>query len=993
MSPIINVIRKRSGEVASFDIEKITSAVRKAFLAVTGDVHEEESLKVTEEIVSKMQSITDSSNDDVVIGVESIQDMVELAIMDTGYHAVAKAYIIYRFEHTKKRQKEKEEVKERIEEHKLFVKKRDGRTELFSVDKIKKSIERAATGLEAVNVDSLVRQIELEVHDGISTEDVAHTLVLVTRSFIERDPAYSQLASRLLLEGLIYRDALGKISDSTDFKVQYRNSFKNKIKEAVHSKLVDEKLLTYDLERIASAIEPQQDNLLRYLGTETLSDRYLVKDKSDSNNIKFLETPQFMWMRVAMGLSLNERDREDTAIKFYKILSSLRFLSSTPTLFHSGTLYPQLSSCFLGVADDTMESIFNTYKDCANLSKHAGGVAWSWSKLRASGALVKKTGVESNGVVPFLKIADSVTIAINRSGRRRGATCVYLETWHLDIEDFLELRKNTGDDRRRTHEMNTSNWIPDLFMKRVRENAEWTLFSPDETPELPETYGKEFERIYEGYEEKAKKGEIRLFKVLKARDLWRRMITQLYETGHPWITFKDPSNIRSPQDHVGVIHSSNLCTEITLPTIPDQETAVCNLGSVNLSKHVKNGVLDEKMIRETVMTGMHMLDNVIDINFYPTEAARTSNMRHRPVGLGIMGFQDALYLLDIDFESEEAVLFADKSMEIISYYAILTSSILAKNRGAYETYKGSKWDRGILPVDTLDLLEEERGEEIPVDKDESMDWGVIRESIRKYGMRNSNCMALAPTATISNIAGCFPTIEPIYKNIYVKANISGEFIVTNDYLINDLKKEGLWNGEMLELIKGQEGVLNNISLIPEKIKTKYKEVFDINPRWLIKIAAHRGKWIDQSQSLNIFYKGTSGSELSEIYNYAWEMGLKTTYYLRTLAASSVEKSTVSLARQNIKSSVDSKISNSNIGVSVEQMVAQVREEVQIEARSKNIVQDAEMEISSNTQMETKIEDAVTSSPPSDSKESVRVGFHSSGVKLCKLDDPDCESCQ
>jgi ribonucleoside-diphosphate reductase alpha chain len=979
MSPIVQVIRKRSGEIVPFDKEKITNAVRKAFFAVTKDTHEDESLKITDVIFSRMQKLTDSNDDGVVIGVESIQDMVELAIMATGYHAVAKSYIIYRFEHTKEREKQKEAIKEKIEENKLFVVKDDDKRELFSVDKVRKSITRAAQGLEGINVDSLVKQVELEVHDGIPTRDVANTLVLVARSFIERDPNYSQLASRLLLEGVIYRDALGKISDDTDFNSNYRQSFKQNLRKSVALGLLDERLLDFNLDEVALAIEPQRDDFLRYLGVQTLLDRYLIRDKKNGKRELLLETPQMMWMRVAMGLSLNEVNKESTALNFYKTLSSLTFLSSTPTLFHSGTPYPQLSSCFLGVADDSLDSIFKTYKDCANLSKHAGGVAWSWSKLRASGSLVKTTNIESNGVIPFLKVADSVTVAINRSGRRRGATCVYLETWHLDIEDFLELRKNTGDDRRRTHEMNTANWIPDLFMKRVREDAGWTLFSPDETPELPETYGKKFEKIYEEYERKAKAGEIRMYKVIKARDLWKKMITQLYETGHPWITFKDPSNIRSPQDHVGVVHSSNLCTEITLPTIPDKETAVCNLGSVNLAKHIKDGALDKDMLRETVMTGMHMLDNVIDINFYPTKAARVSNLRHRPVGLGIMGFQDALYSLGIDFESDEAVEFADSSMEAISYYAILTSSILAKNRGTYETYKGSKWDRGILPVDTIDLLEEERGEEIPINKEESMDWGLIRESIRKYGMRNSNCMALAPTATIANIAGCFPTIEPIYKNIYVKANISGEFIITNEYLISDLKKEGLWNEEMLELIKGQEGELGNISVVPDYIKSKYKEVFAIDPRWLIKIAAHRGRWIDQSQSFNIFYKGTSGIELSEIYNYAWEMGLKTTYYLRTLGASAVEKSTVSLAKQNVQSSILSQIGTQTAGVSAREMVLQIRNEVEMERETETVGSISGLE----EKVLIKTEKTTTSSPNIDSN----------GVKLCKLDDPDCESCQ
>jgi len=973
MSPVIKTIRKRSGQLVAFEKEKITNAVKKAFFAITNNPHQEEAEKITEIVGGKMQEIVDNGDDERVIGVEEIQDMVELAIMHLGFHSVAKAYIIYRFEHTKEREQKKEEIKEKIEENTLRVKKTNGQTEIFSRDKIRKTLLRVSADLKNVDIDSIITQVELEVHDGIETRDVSNSLVLVARSFIEKDPEYSKLASRLLLNGIIYKDALGKLKDDTDFVSHYRNSFKENIKKAVSLHLLDERLLEFNLDRVALAVEPERDNLLNYLGTQTLLDRYFVREKTSGQREFLFETPQFMWMRVAMGLSIHEKDKEGAAINFYKVLSTLRFISSTPTLFHSGTPYPQLSSCYLGVTDDSLPSIFGTYADCADLSKYAGGIGWSWSKIRATGARVKTTNIDSNGVIPFLKIADSVTVAINRSGRRRGATCVYLETWHLDIEDFLELRKNTGDDRRRTHDINTANWIPDLFMERVRNNEEWTLFSPDETPELHEIYGKKFKEVYEEYERKAKNGEIDLFKVVPARDLWRKMVTQLFETGHPWFTFKDPSNIRSPQDHVGVIHSSNLCTEITLPTIPDEETAVCNLGSVNLAKHMsKEEGLDETLLRETVMTAMHMLDNVIDINYYPTERARLSNMRHRPVGLGIMGFQDALYALNIDFESDEAVEFADRSMELISYYAILTSSILAKNRGTYESYKGSKWDRGFLPIDTLDLLEEERGEEIPVERTSTLDWSMVRDSIKKYGMRNSNCLAVAPTATISNIAGCFPTIEPIYKNIYVKANISGEFIIVNTFLVEDLKKEGLWNEEMLEIIKGQEGELTNISAIPAHIKNKYKEVFDIHPKWLIKIAAHRGKWIDQSQSLNIFYKGASGAELSEIYQYAWKMGLKTTYYLRTLAASSIEKSTVSLANQRVQSTVNNSTQNR-----AEEMIREIREEAEVVYRAKEESSTSEEEEMESVSFAQKREGELPVS----------------GVKLCKIDDPECEACQ
>jgi len=599
-----------------------------------------------------------------------------------------------------------------------------------------------------------------------------------------------------------------------------------------------------------------------------------------------------------------------------------------------------------------------------------GGIGWSWTKIRSGGTPVKTTKIESNGVIPFLKIADSVTVAINRSGRRRGATCVYLEPWHLDFEDFVELRRNVGDDRRRTHDMNTASWIPDLFMKRVREDGGWTLFSPDETVDLPEKYGRAFDEAYEKYEEMAQAGEIKFYKTLKARDLWRKMITQLFETGHPWVTFKDPSNIRSPQDHVGVIHSSNLCTEITLNTSADNETAVCNLGSINLAKHMVRGSLNEKLVRETVMTGMHMLDNVINVNYYPTKEARRANMRHRPVGLGLMGFQDALYLQGIDFESPECLEFADKSMEMISYYAILASSILAKNRGVYESYQGSKWYKGIFPIDTMNLLEKERGEKVPVRREETMDWSIVRNSVKKYGMRNSNCLAMAPTATISNIAGCFPTIEPIFKNIYVKANISGEFIIVNQYLVADLKKEGLWNEETLEVIKGHEGSLSRISAIPEWMKRKYKEVFDINPKWMVKVAAQRGIWIDQSQSFNIFYEGTSGKELSDIYAYAWQLGLKTTYYLRTLGAG-LEKSTVKLANQVASSSAVEEAKAFAV-----EAVAEIKERVVVSA-SREL---GEREQKTEQPFSKPIQSPIQSAGSVDSK-------------LCQIEDPDCEACQ
>jgi ribonucleoside-diphosphate reductase alpha chain len=652
-------------------------------------------------------------------------------------------------------------------------------------------------------------------------------------------------------------------------------------------------LLEFDLERLGKYMQISRDDLFEYLGLQTLYDRYFVRDH-DENRI--LETPQMFWMRVAMGTAINEKkeDREKYAEEFYDVMSQFLYTPSTPTLFHAGSLKPQLSSCYLNTVPDSLDGIFKSYSDNAQLSKWSGGIGTDWTNIRGTGAFIQGTGVESQGVIPFLKIANDVTVAINRSGRRRGAACVYLETWHYDILDFLELRKNTGDDRRRTHDMNTANWIPDLFMKRVRDNLEWTLFSADETPELHELYGKKFEEKYVEYERKADEGKLKLWKRLPAKELWKKMITMLFETGHPWMTWKDPSNVRSPQDHIGVVHNSNLCTEITLNTSAD-ETAVCNLGSLNFAKFVVDKKFDTALVASVVKTAMRMLDNVIDINFYPTEDSRRSNMRHRPVGLGIRGLHDALYLLGINYDSEEAVRFSDESLEAVAYHAYLSSSELAKERGFYETYHGSKWERGLLPQDTIDLLEKERGETIPVPRGGKLDWKPVREHIKKYGMRNSNCMAIAPTATTANIVGCIPSTEPIYKNLYVKSNQAGDFVVVNDYLVRELKEGNLWNKDILNKIKFYDGSIQKITEIPATLRAKYKEVFEVDPMWIIDAAAVRSKWIDQSQSLNIFFRGSSGKELSDIYFYAWKRGLKTTYYLRTLSASQVEKSTVSTA--------------------------------------------------------------------------------------------------
>ena len=885
-------IKKRNGAIVDFDEEKISLAVQKAFLDVLKEPHTDESKEIAATVHAGV--VENYGGSSQIADVEAIQDSVERSLMGLGYFDVAKAYIIYRYEHEKIREEKKRNLVEKIDSNELLVKNEKGSPEIFSSDKIKKIIRTLLTEeeLKDINMDTVLSQLKMEVYDGITTTEISRLLISVVRAMIERDPMYDALAARLLLRDLyevvLHDEALPDNITDEAFVSAYQKAFVENIKTGVAAKKYDEVLLTYDLEKVAQSLMPDRDRLLRYLGVQTLNDRYFARVNKET----ILETPQFLFMRVGMGLAQREQEKEKHAVQFYNVMSKLQFIPSTPTLFHSGTPHSQLSSCYLNTVEDDLDNIFKVFGDNANLSKWAGGIGTDWTNIRATGALIKKAGFGSQGVVPFLKIANDVTVAINRSGRRRGATAVYLENWHYDIIDFLELRKNTGDERRRTHDINTATWISDLFMKRVREGKEWTLFSPDETPDLHHIYGKKFEQAYERYEQMASEGKINVFKKIPAADLWKKMLGMLYETGHPWPTFKDPSNIRSPQDHVGVVHNSNLCTEITLNT-SKEETAVCNLGSVNFSRHVTNGVFDKAKVKETVTTAMRMLDNVIDINFYPTKEAKHSNMQHRPVGLGVMGFQDALYQLDIDFASERCVAFADESMEVVSYYAILASVALAKERGAYQSFKGSKWDRGLLPIDTIALLEEERGEAIEVSRDTTMDWEVVRNAIKEYGMRNSNCMAIAPTATISNIAGSVPSIEPVYKNIFVEANISGDFTMVNPYLVRELKAQGLWNEAMLNELKYNDGSIARIAGIPEAIKNKFKEVFEIDMRWLVRAAAYRGKWIDQSQSLNIFFGGSSGKELSEIYFYGWKMGLKTTYYLRSLAATQVEKSTVS----------------------------------------------------------------------------------------------------
>src|SRR3990167_4673605 len=897
---ITQKIKKRNGEIADFQPQNITIAVQKAFAAVLGDSHETDSSDITRVVVDSIDA--KYGNTALIPSVEDIQDLVETAVMERGYFNVAKSYIIYRYEHQKIRDEKRAKIAEKIEENQLLITKRGGARENFSEAKLTGTLMRACIGYERViDVTSVIARVRQEMYDGIKTKEIHDVLIMVVRSMIERDPAHSYVAARLLLQ-YMYREVLGDI-DYEKMEDAHREAFARTIARGVQLGQFDKRMMDFDLVALADALQLDRDREFKYLGLQTLLANYLSKEHATR---KLLETPQIFWMRVAMGCAIVEKTPEDRnrfAIEFYEVMSSMHYMPSSPTLYHAGLALPQLSSCFLSTVPDDLHAIFDEYKDGAQLLKYAGGLGVDWTPVRATGSMIKKTGVESQGVIPFLKIANDVTISINRSGRRRGAAAVYLEYWHLDIEEFLELRKNTGDERRRAHDLNTAAWIPDLFMKRLQEDGHWTLFSPSDVPDLHEISGRKFEEAYERYEQMAEAGQIPHHKRMRAADLWRKHLTMLFETGHPWITWKDPSNIRSPQDHVGVVHSSNLCTEITLNTSA-QETAVCNLGSINMSSFVSNGKFDRDLVARVVPVAMRMLDNVIDVNFYPTEKTRNSNMRHRPVGLGLRGLQDALYKIGLNFDSEEAVRFSDESMEAISYHAILSSTLLAKERGTYETYKGSKWDRGILPQDTLNLLEAERGLRIDVPRHETLDWQLVRETVRKYGMRNSNTMANAPTATTANIAGCYPTIEPIYKNLYVKSNMAGDFMVVNDYLVEDLKRLGLWSEDMLEKIKYHDGSVQHIEEIPQALRERYKEVFEIEPQWLIKAAAYRGRWIDQSQSLNIFYSGTSGKVLSEIYQYAWNLGLKTTYYLRTMGASRIEKSTVNLSKFGATSKSD-----------------------------------------------------------------------------------------
>ncbi|BAZ93535.1 ribonucleoside-diphosphate reductase alpha subunit [Thiohalobacter thiocyanaticus] len=884
---------RRNGKVTAFDRSKIAIAMTKAFLAVEGGtaaassrVHETVE-QLTDQVIDALFGRVPGSG---TVHIEDIQDQVELALMRASEHKTARAYVLYRHQQAERRAAGRAASAGRPAEDEavLTVTLDDGSTRPLDLAHIETLIEEATAGLTDVDAAAVLQEARRNLFDGMHERDVGQALVMAGRMMIDREADYSHVAARLLLDNL-RREALGFVGGGSarvtqaEMATRYPDYFKACIHRGAELELLDSELTRFDLDRLGAALKPERDLQFTYLGLQTLYDRYFIHhDKTR------FELPQAFFMRVAMGLASNEIEREARAIEFYDLLSSFDFMSSTPTLFNSGTLRPQLSSCYLTTLPDNLDGIYSGIRDNALLSKFAGGLGNDWTRVRGMDAHIKGTNGKSQGVVPFLKVANDTAVAVNQGGKRKGAVCAYLETWHIDIEDFLELRKNTGDERRRTHDMNTANWIPDLFMKRVAEAAEWTLFSPDEVTDLHDLTGREFEQRYTEYEAKAARGEIRVSRRVQAVELWRKMLSMLFETGHPWMTFKDPCNLRSPQQHVGVVHSSNLCTEITLNT-SDDEIAVCNLGSINLARHVGADGLDPDKLERTIGTAMRMLDNVIDYNYYSVPQARRANLRHRPVGLGLMGFQDALYQLDIPYASMEAVEFADRSMEAVSFHAIKASTDLAEERGRYPSFDGSLWSRGILPIDSLALLEEGRDGYLDVDREYTLDWDSLRERVRRVGMRNSNTMAIAPTATISNICGVGQSIEPTYQNLFVKSNLSGEFTVINTYLVRDLKAHGLWDEVMVNDLKYYDGSVQKIGRIPEALKAKYLSAFEIDPRWLVEAAARRQKWIDQAQSLNLYLAEPSGRKLDNLYKLAWVRGLKTTYYLRSMGATGVEK--------------------------------------------------------------------------------------------------------
>jgi len=883
-------VMRRNGKVTIFDRSKIMVAITKAFLAVEGGtaaasrrIHETVETLTDQVVETLLRRLPDSG----VIHIEDIQDQVELALMRGGHHKVARAYVLYREARARERAAEPETT---TQEERICLMLDNGERQPLDEARLQTLIAEATVGLTAADADALREAIQRNIFDGMKEKDFRAAMVMTARTMIERDPDYSKVAARLLLdnarhEALSFIDGHHVEATQAEMAHRYAEYFPAYIRRAAELELLDEELTRYDLPRLAQALKAERDQDFGYLGLQTLYDRYFIHHR----HIRF-ELPQAFFMRVAMGLAINEIDRETRAIEFYDLLSSFDFMSSTPTLFNSGTLRPQMSSCYLTTVPDALDGIYGAIRDNALLSKYAGGLGNDWTPVRGLGAYIKGTNGTSQGVVPFLKVANDTAVAVNQGGKRKGAVCAYLETWHIDIEDFLDLRKNTGDERRRTNDMNTANWIPDLFMKRVAEEDEWTLFSPDEVPDLHELSGHAFEEAYLAYEAKAERGEIHIHKRVSAVELWRKMLSMLFETGHPWITFKDPCNIRYTNRHAGVVHSSNLCTEITLHT-NEHEIAVCNLGSVNLARHIRDGKLDDEKLARTVHTAMRMLDNVIDYNYYSVPQARRSNLRHRPVGLGIMGFADTLYQLDISYASEAAVEFADRCMEMVSYHAIVASSDLAVERGRYASFDGSLWSQGILPIDSLKLLGEERGEYLQVDNSTTLDWDDLRKRVQQQGMRNSNVLAIAPTATIANICGVSQSIEPVYQNLYVKSNLSGEFVVINPWLVHDLKALDLWDDVMINDLKYYDGSVQQIDRVPDALKAKYATAFEMDSRWLIESASRRQKWIDQAQSLNLYMAEPSGKKLDNLYKLAWVRGLKTTYYLRSMGASHVEKST------------------------------------------------------------------------------------------------------
>lgn len=930
---------KRTGEIATFNAEKISVAIGKAFLAVEGQqgadssrIHDRIS-QLTEMVMNTFKRRLPSGG---TIHIEEIQDQVELALMRTGEQKVARAYVIYREQRATARQQTGANHHPTLQ-----ITDHNGQLQPLDLGALTATIETASEGLEGIDIQAIVDETVKNLYNGVKESDIATTMMMATRTRIEQEPNYTYVTARLLCNELVGTglEFLGLSTDTSE-----NDALEPFLKKGIELDLLSPDLLNFDLAKLSAAIQPERSNQFTYLGLQTLFDRYFIH----SNGVRF-ELPQLFFMRVSMGLALNEENKEERAIEFYNLLSSFDYMASTPTLFNSGTLRPQLSSCYLTTIGDDLYDIYGAMRDNAMLSKWAGGLGNDWTPVRALNSYIKGTNGKSQGVVPFLKVANDTAVAVNQGGKRKGAVCAYLETWHLDVEEFLELRKNTGDDRRRTHDMNTANWVPDLFMQRVFEDAEWTLFTPSETPDLHDLTGAEFAERYTHYEAVAKEQNM-LHKKVRAKDLWRKMLSMLFETGHPWITFKDVCNLRSPQQHVGVVHSSNLCTEITLNTSQD-EIAVCNLGSINLVQHVQGGVLDREKLARTIKTAVRMLDNVIDINYYAVPQAKNSNLKHRPVGMGIMGFQDALYEMGIAYGSDAAVDFADESMEVISYYAIQTSSDLALERGAYSTFKGSLWDQGILPIDSLELVAKSRPERMfEVDRTQRLDWDSLRAKVQKDGMRNSNVMAIAPTATISNICGVSQSIEPTFQNLYVKSNLSGEFTVINPYLVRALKERGLWDTVMVNDLKHFEGSVQKIARIPEELKAIFATAFEVETRWIVDAASRRQKWIDQAQSLNLYIAGANGKKLDITYKMAWLRGLKTTYYLRALGATSAEKSTINTGALNAV-----KPASVEAPVVAAQAVEEKKPEAQVE------------------------EDGFTTAAPV--------------PMACSIDNPDCEACQ